>query len=74
MNKIALIQLSIAMAIFGSIGLFSRLTGLPAIELIFVRSICATLFLLAVWLLTRTYKKRNLGQTRTVNDYTLWRQ
>lgn len=57
MNKIALIQLSIAMAIFGSIGLFSRLTGLPAIELIFVRSICATLFLLAVWLLTRTYKK-----------------
>ncbi|CEA05128.1 EamA-like transporter family protein [Metalysinibacillus saudimassiliensis] len=44
------------MAIFGSIGFFTVHTGLPAIELVFIRCICATLFLGAVWWLTGGHK------------------
>lgn len=57
MNKSAFIKLSIAMTIFGSIGFFSRLTGLPSMELVFVRCISATVFLTAYWLISGQYKK-----------------
>ena len=56
MNVSAMIKLSISMAIFGSIGFFTIHTGLPAIELVFVRCICATLFLGGVWLATGGHK------------------
>lgn len=57
MNKSALIKLSIAMTIFGSIGFFSRLSGLPSLELVFVRCISATVFLTAYWLISGNYKR-----------------
>lgn len=56
MNKIALIQLSLAMTIFGSVGFFSELSGLPALELVFVRCICAAIFLCAAWMITGNFK------------------
>ncbi|CAH0296180.1 hypothetical protein SRABI96_04434 [Peribacillus sp. Bi96] len=56
MNKIALLQLSLAMTIFGSVGFFSELSGLPALELVFVRCICAAIFLCATWMITGHFK------------------
>ena len=56
MNISAIIKLSIAMAIFGSIGFFTTQTGLPAVELVFIRCICATLFLGGLWFLTGGHK------------------
>ena len=44
------------MALFGSIGFFTVHTGVPAIELVFVRCICATLFLGGMWLITGGHK------------------
>lgn len=44
------------MTIFGSIGFFSRLSGLPSLELVFVRCISATVFLTAYWLISGNYK------------------
>lgn len=55
-NVSAIIKLSVAMAIFGSIGFFTTQTGIPAIELVFVRCICATLFLGGLWLFTGGHK------------------
>ncbi len=57
MNKSALLQLSLAMAIFGSIGFFSQHAGLPAIELVFIRCVCALALLLGAWLLTGSYRQ-----------------
>lgn len=45
------------MAIFGSVGFFSSRTGLPAVELVFVRCVCAFAILLAAWLLTGSFKR-----------------
>lgn len=56
MNVSAMIKLSVAMAIFGSIGFFTIHTGIPAVELVFVRCICATLFLSGLWLFTGGHK------------------
>ncbi|WP_100486277.1 DMT family transporter [Sporolactobacillus pectinivorans] len=57
MNKSAFIKFSIAMTIFGSIGFFQRLTGLPSMELVFVRCISATVFLTAYWLISGRFKQ-----------------
>ena len=51
------IKLIISMAIFGSIGFFTIQTGIPAIELVFVRCICATVFLIGIWALIGGAKK-----------------
>ncbi len=45
------------MSIFGSIGFFSTKTGLPSFDLVFVRCICATLFLGMCWFVTGEYKR-----------------
>ena len=68
MNVSAIIKLTISMAIFGSIGFFTIHTGIPALELVFVRCICATLFLSAMWYFTGGHKteawnKREVLQT-----------
>lgn len=51
-----MLKLTISMAIFGSIGFFTTQTGLPAVELVFVRCICATVFLGGLWFLTGGHK------------------
>ena len=56
------------MAIFGSIGFFTIHTGIPAVELVFIRCICATLFLGGMWLITGGHKtekwdKKEIGKT-----------
>jgi len=56
MNVAAIAKLSIAMAIFGSIGFFTIHTGIPAVELVFVRCIFATLFLSGMWYFTGGHK------------------
>ncbi|MGE7913919.1 DMT family transporter [Lysinibacillus xylanilyticus] len=57
MNISAIIKLTVSMALFGSIGFFTVHTGVPAIELVFVRCICATFFLGGMWLITGGHKK-----------------
>ncbi|RHW37636.1 DMT family transporter [Lysinibacillus yapensis] len=52
MNVGGIAKLTIAMAIFGSIGFFTIHTGVPAVELVFVRCICATIFLSLMWFIT----------------------
>ncbi|MER2037084.1 MAG: DMT family transporter [Solibacillus sp.] len=56
MNINAMLKLTISMAIFGSIGFFTTQTGLPAVELVFIRCICATIFLGSLWFLTGGHK------------------
>ena len=68
MKGVPMLQMTIAMAIFGSIGFFTGKTGIPAAELVFVRCICATLFLGFCWFITGQYKaevwrKREVMQT-----------
>ena len=68
MNRVPMLQMTLAMAIFGSIGFFTIKTGIPAVELVFVRCICATLFLGFCWLITGLHKvevwqKREVLQT-----------
>ena len=59
MNGAAMLKMTLSMAIFGSIGFFTGKTGIPAIELVFVRCICATLFLGIVWYATGQHKTEN---------------
>lgn len=68
MNGAAMLKMTLSMAIFGSIGYFTGKTGIPAIELVFVRCICATLFLGAVWFATgqhktETWERKEILQT-----------
>lgn len=66
MNMQAAIQLTISMAIFGSIGFFTIQTGIPAEELVFVRCICATLFLGGLWLITKSYKTEQWSRKEVI--------
>ncbi|MGE7924890.1 DMT family transporter [Viridibacillus arvi] len=56
MNIAAMFKMTIAMALFGSIGFFTVNTGIPAEELVFVRCICATFFLGGIWFFTGGHK------------------
>ena len=56
-QQTAMIKMIVSMAIFGSIGFFTQLSSLPSIELVFVRCICATVFLMVVWAMTGQHKK-----------------
>ncbi|WP_172370161.1 DMT family transporter [Sporosarcina jiandibaonis] len=63
-----MLQMTLAMAIFGSIGFFTIKTGIPAVELVFIRCICATVFLGGFWLISGLHKvevwqKREVVQT-----------
>ncbi|MCE4052191.1 DMT family transporter [Bacillus sp. Au-Bac7] len=66
MNKSALFQLIIAMAIFGSVGFFSTLTGLPAMELVWIRCICAAVFLCIAWIVTGSFKRERWDRKELV--------
>ena len=56
-QTVAMVKMIVSMAIFGSIGFFTQLSGLPSIELVFVRCICATVFLAIIWGMTGQAKK-----------------
>jgi len=66
MHKSALTQLIVSMAIFGSVGFFSSRTGLPAVELVFVRCICAAVVLLAAWVLTGSFRRERWNARETL--------
>ncbi|MCE5169080.1 DMT family transporter [Paenibacillus profundus] len=55
--SLPMVKMIISMCIFGSIGFFSEHTGLPSLELVFVRCICATLFLSLCWVLSGQYRQ-----------------
>lgn len=68
LNKVPMLQMIVAMAIFGSIGFFTGKTGIPAVELVFVRCICASLFLGFCWFISgqhkvEVWKKKEVMQT-----------
>lgn len=63
----AMIKMAISMVIFGSVGFFSVQTGLPAIELVFIRCVAATLFLGGLWFATGQYKKEQLHKRELVH-------
>lgn len=68
MNGTAMLKMTLSMAIFGSIGFFTGKTGIPAEELVFVRCICATLFLGLCWFISgqhkvETWRKKEVIQT-----------
>ncbi|WP_017813200.1 DMT family transporter [Paenibacillus shenyangensis] len=56
LHKSALIQLILSMAIFGSVGFFSGLSGLSAIELVFIRCVCAVMLIGCVWWFSGMYR------------------
>lgn len=66
MNIGAMLKLTISMAIFGSIGFFTINTGIPAVELVFVRCIFATLFLSALWYFTGTHKTEKWNRKEVI--------
>jgi len=53
----AAMKFTLSMAIFGSIGYFSAKTNLPAIELVFIRCICACVVLSIVYLFSQRKKE-----------------
>ncbi|MBM7667053.1 drug/metabolite transporter (DMT)-like permease [Solibacillus kalamii] len=66
MNVRSMLKLTISMAIFGSIGFFTTQTGLPAVELVFVRCICATIFLGGLWLITGGHKTEDWNRSEVM--------
>lgn len=48
-NRASLSKMAIAMILFGSVGFFSQRSGVPALELVFIRCLCATVFLGFFW-------------------------
>lgn len=55
-KSVATVKLVISMIIFGSIGFFSEHTNLPSVELVFIRCLCATLFLGFCWLISGQFR------------------
>jgi drug/metabolite transporter (DMT)-like permease len=66
MNVSAMIKMTLSMAIFGSIGFFTIQTGIPAVELVFVRCICAALFLGGLWLILKQYKTESWSKKEVI--------
>ncbi|MET4560183.1 drug/metabolite transporter (DMT)-like permease [Lysinibacillus parviboronicapiens] len=69
MNVSAIIKLSVSMAIFGSIGFFTIHTGVPALELVFIRCICATLFIGGVWLATGGHRTEKWAKKEVLRTF-----
>ncbi|SDC71220.1 DMT family transporter [Shouchella lonarensis] len=53
----AAVQMIITMMIFGSVGYFAIQTNLPSFELVFMRCLFGTIFLVGCWLVTGEYKR-----------------
>ncbi len=48
-SRAPFIKMAIAMILFGSVGFFSQRSGVPALELVFIRCLCAAFFLGFFW-------------------------
>jgi len=66
MNSSAMVKMTLSMAIFGSIGFFTIQTGIPAVELVFVRCICATLFLGGLWIMLKQHKTEKWSRKEVI--------
>lgn len=67
----AKLKFAASMAIFGSIGLFSGKTGLPSIELVFVRCLCASILLGVIWWGSTLNKKQQSKNPIPRREYML---
>ena len=72
-NRVPMLQMTLAMAIFGSIGFFTIKTGIPAVELVFVRCIFATIFLGFCWLITGQHKTEVMEKAGNYTNSCMWR-
>lgn len=63
----AILKLTVSMAIFGSIGFFTIHTGIPALELVFIRCICATIILASIWWLIGQHKKETFTKKNVMS-------
>lgn len=54
------------MILFGSVGFFSERSGLPALELVFIRCICATLFLGPIWVLSGKLRNETWNKSEVI--------
>ena len=59
-------KMSIAMILFGSVGFFSERSGLPALELVFIRCICATLFLGTFWIFSGKLRNETWNKSEII--------
>ncbi|RJS62321.1 DMT family transporter [Bacillus sp. PK3_68] len=67
----AKLKFASSMAIFGSIGLFSEKTGLHSIELVFVRCLCASILLGAIWVFSKRKTKQQKQEPIPRREYLL---
>lgn len=51
-NRASVLKMSVAMILFGSVGFFSERSGVPALELVFIRCVCASIFLGFFWIIS----------------------
>lgn len=65
-NRPDIIKMSIAMILFGSVGFFSERSGLPALELVFTRCICASVFLGSFWILSGKLRHENWQKSEVI--------
>ncbi|MFD3450409.1 DMT family transporter [Microbacteriaceae bacterium 4G12] len=68
-QSVATVKMIISMVIFGSIGYFSEHTNLPSFELVFVRCLCATLFLSLCWLLSGQFKTEKWNRKDVIQTF-----
>lgn len=65
-NRTDIIKMSTAMILFGSVGFFSQRSGIPALELVFIRCVCAALFLGSFWLLSGKLRTENWHKSEVI--------
>lgn len=63
------LKFATSMVIFGSIGYFSLKTGLPSVELVFIRCLFASLLLGFVWLLEQRKRVKKPQETVPLKEY-----
>lgn len=65
-SRSAISKMSIAMILFGSVGFFSQRSGIPALELVFIRCVCATFFLGSFWWLSGKLRSENWNKSEVI--------
>lgn len=65
-DRQSVIKMSIAMILFGSVGFFSERSGVPALELVFIRCVCAALFLGFFWWASGRLRSENWHKNEVI--------